>query len=235
MGFLSDIANTAKQVFVPGSGGVSLGNFGGLTDFIPGIGDAAAEKRANEANRAEAALNREFQERMSNTAYQRAMKDMRAAGLNPILAYQQGGASTPSGAQAQFSPESKTRLGDFALQATTGLSNARSQATAVQQQQAVNESAIQLNKANTAKSVSDAESTRVETELKRKNLPRAKLEGEISEKISRGLRKILSNFESSAEDVKKNNKEPLIKKLGPVDKKDTPSGIADWLMNKGPK
>lgn len=45
----------------------------------------------------QAQINREWQEQMSNTAYQRAVQDMRKAGINPMLAFSQGGASTPSG------------------------------------------------------------------------------------------------------------------------------------------
>lgn len=70
--------------------------------------DMAQMEVANEFNAQEAQKQRDFEERMSNTAYQRAMADMKAAGLNPVLAYQQGGASTPSGSSAVSSSPSRS-------------------------------------------------------------------------------------------------------------------------------
>lgn len=66
-------------------GGAALGNF-------------FSARSANRANERAADKQMEFQERMSNTSYARAMQDMQNAGLNPILAGKFGGASTPSGA-----------------------------------------------------------------------------------------------------------------------------------------
>lgn len=68
---------------------------------ISTLGSLMGGKQQQQASQDMAREQMAFQERMSNSAYQRSMEDMRLAGLNPILAYQKGGATTPSGAQGQ--------------------------------------------------------------------------------------------------------------------------------------
>lgn len=78
---------------------------GAGADLFGGLLGSKGQHDANVANARQAQLNRDFEERMSSTSYQRAVADMRAAGLNPALAYQQGGASSPSGSTAHLDNE----------------------------------------------------------------------------------------------------------------------------------
>ena len=68
---------------------------------VSAAGSIFGGERSNRTNVREAARNRDFQERMRNTQWQSAVEDMRAAGINPALAYQQGPNAAPGGSQAR--------------------------------------------------------------------------------------------------------------------------------------
>lgn len=68
---------------------------GGTSGALSIVGTAMS----NQQSAAQAQRQMDFQERMSNTAHQREVEDLRKAGLNPILSALGQGASTPQGAQ----------------------------------------------------------------------------------------------------------------------------------------
>ena len=110
----------------------SLGDLigGGIPSVLGAVGDffmgQSSARSANQQNEVLAQRQMDFQERMSNTSYQRAVKDMEAAGLNPMLAYSQGGASSPAGAAAHVEPT--VAAGNQAALAAAQTSNLASQA-----------------------------------------------------------------------------------------------------------
>lgn len=110
----------------------------GISSALGAIGSFFGQQSANESNQAiassanafsarQAELNRSFQERMSNTSWQRGIADMRAAGVNPMLMVSQGGASSPSGSSA---------IGTTGAPMKSSVSEAVSSALAIKQLQA---------------------------------------------------------------------------------------------------
>lgn len=102
-----------------------------LTPAMQDIGDflgIGSQRRQQEYNSAEAQKQRDFEERMSNTSYQRAIEDIKNAGLNPSMLYASGGqgASTPNAASASSGIQNSTNLVGQAGQLINAVTNAKS-------------------------------------------------------------------------------------------------------------
>ena len=105
MGMFDGILESAAPLAAEAAGmsmGLPPGTMSMVGSAIGGIGSYAGQQSANQANAAMADKQMQFQKESRETAYQTAVEDMKKAGLNPMLAYQQGGAGNQAGAQAQM-------------------------------------------------------------------------------------------------------------------------------------
>lgn len=97
-----------------------------LPALIGGVASAAGAHMANEQADRSAVRQMAFQKETLQHQYQWGMEDMKKAGLNPILAYKQGGAGTASG--SSYTPQN---VGSAAV---SGASTAQSSALATRSQ-----------------------------------------------------------------------------------------------------
>lgn len=79
--------------------------FGMAAQALPPLLNYFGQKDTNVANAQQAQRQMDFQAGQTGSSYQRGVADMKAAGLNPMLAYSQGGASSGGGAQATMGNE----------------------------------------------------------------------------------------------------------------------------------
>jgi len=132
MGFFDGIMDSLPTIIAEGAGMAAGAPPGTGTALLGAAGSFLGQNSANNANvalmnqsnaynQASSERQMQFQKEMRATQYQTAVEDLKAAGLNPMLAYTQGGAGTPSGASSSSvsPPKIENALGNAANSAAT--------------------------------------------------------------------------------------------------------------------
>ena len=199
MGLFSGvIESVGKAISAPSvlpafiGGGASL-----LGGMLTNQAQAAQAAGAQSFSAEQAQKQMDFQERMRSTQYQTAVKDLMAAGLNPMLAYTQGGAGTPSGSAAVGQQATLRNPAEALASSAAQLGNIKAD--------------LELKHANTVESYERADMYSADTKLKLLEAPNVsqRLKNLISEELLNDARRTATNAEEAVRRV-----DEQIKRLG---------------------
>ena len=152
--------------------------------YMQNQANAGMMDKANDFNAWQADLNRGFQERVSSTAHQREVEDLKKAGLNPILSAN-AGASTPSGSSASSvaPPEMKNLI-------SPALASARQM---MQMTADLQKTGAEIDLLKSQKSKAD-----VDTEVAKKGVPESELKNDFYDILRPYVKKMKEGLSSNA-------------------------------------